>query len=136
MSKCSVIIAFSWVENKTVAIRLNKIWDDLDKLYIFWDSLPKSKRPSSKRYHILKAALDDKLMPVKLHFFEHIACITEPYIKRYQTENPMVPFLYYDLNDIIYQLLEIIAKPAVLDIFKAKLERHRPGKILICLKII
>lgn len=42
-SKCSVIIAFNWVENKTVVVRLNKIWDDPDKLYNFWDSFPKFK---------------------------------------------------------------------------------------------
>ena len=32
----------------------------------------------------------------------------------------MVPFMYYDLKDIVYQLLEIIVKPAALDSFKAK----------------
>ena len=32
----------------------------------------------------------------------------------------MVPFMYYDLKVIVYQLLEIIVKPAVLDSFKAK----------------
>ena len=68
MSKCSVVIAFSWVENKTVTICLNEVWDDLDKLSSFWHSLPKSKRPSSKSYHTLKASLDDKLIQVKLHF--------------------------------------------------------------------
>ena len=32
----------------------------------------------------------------------------------------MVCFMYYDLKDIVYQLLEIIVKAAVLDSFKAK----------------
>ena len=32
----------------------------------------------------------------------------------------MVPFRYYDLKGIVYQLLEIIVRPAVLDSFKAK----------------
>ena len=89
-------------------------------LYTFWNSLSKSKRPSSKSYHTLKAALDDKLMPTKLHSFEHIASIIELYLKRYQTDKPMVPFMYYDSKDIVYQLLEIIVKPAVSDSFKAK----------------
>ena len=69
LSKCTVIIDFRGVENKMVATLLNKIWDDLDKLYTFWDSMPKSKWSSSKSYHTLKAALDDKLMPAKLHCF-------------------------------------------------------------------
>ena len=82
--------------------------------------LPKSKRPSSKSYHTLKAALDDKLVPAKLPFFDHIASIIEPYLNRYRIDKPMVPFMYYDLKDIVYQLLEIIVKPAALDSFKAK----------------
>ena len=59
-------------------------------------------------------------MPAKLHFFEHIASIIEPHLKKYEADKPMVPFMYYDLKDIVYQLLEIIVKPAVLDFFKAK----------------
>ena len=59
-------------------------------------------------------------MPGKLHFFELIASIIEPYLKRYKTDKPMALFMYYDLKDIVYQLLEIIVKPAVLHSFKAK----------------
>ena len=123
LSKCSVIITFRWIENKTVATRLNKIWDNLDKLYTSWDPLPKPQWPSLKSYHTLKPALDDKMMPAKLYFFfEHVASIIEPYLKRYQTDKPMVPIMYYNLKDIVYQLLEIIVKPAVSDSFKAKPE--------------
>ena len=32
----------------------------------------------------------------------------------------MVPSMYYDLKDIVYQLLEIIVKTSVLDSFKAR----------------
>ena len=101
MSKCSVIIAFSWVEDKTVGIRLNKIWDDLERLYTLWGSLPESKRPPSKCYHTLEVALDDKLIQQIFIFFEHIASIIEPYLKRYQTDKPMIPFMYHDLKDIV-----------------------------------
>ena len=53
-------------------------------------------------------------------FFEHTASIIASYLKGYQTDKPVVPFMYYDLKDIVYQLLEINVKPAVLDSFKAK----------------
>ena len=56
----------------------------------------------------------------KTSFFEHIASIIEPYLKRYQTDKPMIPFMYYDLKDIIYQFLEMIMKPAVFHSFMAK----------------
>ena len=32
----------------------------------------------------------------------------------------MVPFMYYDLKDVVYKFLKIIVKPAVLDSFKVK----------------
>ena len=56
----------------------------------------------------------------KASSFEHIASIIEPYLKIYQTDKRMVSVVYYDLKDIVYQLLEIIVKPAVLDYFKIK----------------
>lgn len=56
----------------------------------------------AKSYHTLKVALDEKLMPAKLHFFEHIAPIIGPYQKMYKTDKLMVPFMYYDMKDIIY----------------------------------
>ena len=37
-----------WIEDEKVAVRLIKIWQNFIKLYDFWDTLTKSKRPSSK----------------------------------------------------------------------------------------
>ena len=54
-------------------------------------------------------------MVPKLHFFAYVANLVEPFLVKYQTDNPMIPFLYFDLKEIIIKLLEIIVKPDVLE---------------------
>ena len=54
-------------------------------------------------------------MVPKLHFFAYVANIVEPFLVKYQMDNPMIPFLYFDLKEIIIKLLQIIVKPDVLE---------------------
>ena len=42
-----------------VAERLIETWPNIEKTCKFWDSLPKSKRPSSKSYLNLQNAVQD-----------------------------------------------------------------------------
>lgn len=80
--------------------------------------LAKIKWPSSKSYQTLKATLDGKLMPAKLHFLS-IQLLLFSLIKVISNRQTKL-FMYYDFKDIAYQLLEIIMKPPVLDSFKTK----------------
>ena len=54
-------------------------------------------------------------MVPKLHFFAYVANIVEPFLVKYQTDNPRIPFLFFDLKITIIKLLEIIVKPDVLE---------------------
>ena len=54
-------------------------------------------------------------MVPKLHFFAYVANIVEPFLVKYQADNPMIPFLYFNLKEIIIKLLKIIVKPDVLE---------------------
>ena len=110
-----LIVFFRWVENSKSAARLIEIWDNIGKLLTFWKSLPKSKRPKCKSYETLKVAFDDHLMIPKLQFFNYVANIVEPFLRKYQTDQPMVPFLFFDLKDTVTKLFEIIIKPEVLE---------------------
>ena len=67
--------------------------------------------------------MDDQLILPKLHFFSYVAGIVEPFLKTYQTDNPMIPFLYFDLKAIVKQLLELIVESSVID-------AHRSGREL------
>ena len=39
----------------------------------------------------------------------------ESFLKTYQTDNPMIPYLYFDLKAIVKQLLELIVESNVID---------------------
>ena len=94
-----LIVFFRWVENSKSAAHLIEIWDNIGKLLIFWKSLPKSKRLKCKSYETLKVAFDDHLIIPKLQFFNYVANIVDPFLRKYQTDQPMVPFLFNLLPD-------------------------------------
>ena len=41
--------------------------------------------------------------------------IVEPFLKKYQTDQPMILFLYCDLEDIIVKLLNIIVEHEIIE---------------------
>ena len=41
--------------------------------------------------------------------------IVEPFLKKYQTDQPMILFLYCDLEDIIVKLLNIIVEYEIIE---------------------
>ena len=47
-----------------------------------------------------------------------ITDIVEPFLKKYQTGNPMNPLLYFDLRSPAMNLLELVVKPTVIDACK------------------
>ena len=60
-------------------------------------------------------AVADDLIPAKLKFFCFIAEIVKPFLTNYQTDKPMVPYLYHDIVRIIGRLMQLIVKPEPLD---------------------
>ena len=114
-----MIFFFSWVENKEVADMMIEILDNLVKLLEFWERLPKSKRPKSKSYEKVKCALVDPLLIVKLNFFGYAAGMVEPFLKKFQTEKPMIPFLFFKSKAIVTSLLEVIVRSSVIESCKS-----------------
>ena len=106
---------FRWVENKRVATRLIDIWENIKKVYAFWESMPKSKRPSSKSYFNVQESLDDELIIAKLQFFVYVAGIVEHFLTAFQSDKPMIPYFYFYLKSIIKQLLGIVVEPKIID---------------------
>ena len=89
--------ATRWVEDKPVVDRLLEIWPNMVKITYFWLSLPKSKQPSTKSFENFKTAVNDPLTPVKLNFFSYFASIFQPFLMKYQTDKPMIPYLHSDI---------------------------------------
>ena len=103
-----------WTENRSTAERAISIWSNVEKMVSFWEEQPSSKRPKSKSYGYVKTAVDDSLTDVKLEFFAYIAGILEPFLKMYQTDKPMIPFLYFDLKSLVLTLMKLFIKSSVL----------------------
>ena len=107
--------ATRWVEDKAPADRLIEIWPNILKLFKFWLSLPKRKRPSGKSYDAVKLAVEDPLTTAKLNFFSYVASILQPFLKKYQCQKPMIPYLYGDLTKMYRSILKIIIKDDVVN---------------------
>ena len=54
-------------------------------------------------------------MPAELEFFCFIAGIMQPFLTKYQSEKPMIPYLYLDILKLIKKLMQLIVKPDLLE---------------------
>ena len=106
--------ATKWIEDSNVAERAIEIWDNILKIFKFWESLPKHKRPSSKSYLIVQEATRYDMVLAKLHFFASVANLFKPFLTAYETRDPDVPFLYDDLHSLTREIMSWFVKPVVL----------------------
>ncbi|XP_047140612.1 uncharacterized protein LOC124815840 [Hydra vulgaris] len=104
-----------WVESNSVADRCIEIWPNICKLIEFWEKLPSSKQPKSRSFLNVKKAVKDKLIILKFEVFSFVASILEPYLLAYQTDKPMIPFMYSDLEKLLRTILSLFVKQNVID---------------------
>ena len=112
-------IFFRWVEGKKSSDRLISIWDNVCKTVNYWQKLTKSKT-----YSNLKSYVFDNFTVAKLQYFSYIASKVEPYLEMYQTDNLVIPYMYFNLKTMLKDLLEIIVEPEVI-------QKCKTGKQLI-----
>ena len=62
----------------------------------------------------IKNAVSDDLTIAKLHYFSYIAGLLQAFLKLYQTDQPMLPFLFDNLKGLMKTLLVNIS-PSVLE---------------------
>ena len=60
------------------------------------------------------STVDDLLTPAKLSFFSFLASHLEPYLVKYQTDWPMMPFMYDELTLMCRKLLDLVVKGNVI----------------------
>lgn len=103
-----------WVEDGPVACRARIVWKSVVKVIEHFQSLAKSKQPkNNKSYDTLVKHHNDSLMITKFHFFSDIASILSLYLKQFQTDAPMMPFVSLALEDIIRLLMKMILRSSV-----------------------
>ena len=105
-----------WIEDDDVAERALEMWGSMVATVKYWEGLSKSKRPrNNTSYDTLVTYHKDLLIPAKLHFFVFIAGILKPYLVVFQTDSPLLPFMYDELFKILIRLLGLIVKKEKLD---------------------
>jgi len=96
-----------WCENEDSANRAELIWVGYVKFIKHLNSLPKSRQPQCKSYAILLETIDDPLQQTKFKFVEFIASKMNVFLKGFQTDQPMVPFLCEILKNLLSSLLRM-----------------------------
>lgn len=86
-----------WVENSRV---FKRAIDMLPFLKIYVAGTEKSP-PHSENYKKIKACLSDPLLPAKLEFLLSVSLQLEPFLVLYQSNDPLLPFLYQDLYNLL-----------------------------------
>ena len=67
----------------------------------------KIKEPTNKSFKELEGILCDNLFTARLNFFLLVAREVEPFLKLYQTDKPMVPFLCADLRNLMETFIKV-----------------------------
>lgn len=112
-----------WVENATVATRCLEI---LPYLHAYVSGISKEKRePDSQSYKTMKQMLSDPLLPAKLSFFVSVVGDMEWFLKMFQTDSPMLPFLYEQLEILLNTLMKRVVKPSILEEYGSGFQRAK-----------
>ena len=76
---------------------------------------PKSKIPKTTEFITLQEAIQDPLTTAKLQFFITQAQLLKPYLKKYQSESPMMPFMAEDLYNILESTMKKFVRKSVIE---------------------
>ena len=93
-----------WLENQTVAERALDMLPAL-KCYIAAIERGSVKDPGTKTFGIVKSFCRDYLGEAKLACFISIARLVEPFLKLYQTDKVMIPYLCQDLENVLKKIM-------------------------------
>ena len=98
-----------------MADRAIEIWPNLQAYIRETEKKPKSQIPESKYYVTLRNAVRDKLIIAKLQEFISVASLLEPFLMKFQTDSPMLPFLCEELSLLLNNLMSKFVKQDLLD---------------------
>ncbi|MBP1527239.1 MAG: hypothetical protein H9Q66_04895 [Spiroplasma ixodetis] len=97
-----------WLENVVVLKRALLILEPMRKYVNEIEKLP-----DSCNFEFIKEALKDKLLRAKIEFMLSIAEDLHDFLQKYQTNNPVFPFLYEDLRRIITNIGDRFLKKVI-----------------------
>ncbi|KAF7688180.1 hypothetical protein HF521_014186 [Silurus meridionalis] len=86
--------------------------------------LKKLSNPGTASYDTVAAAMKDPLILAKLQFYMALARTFTPFLKKYQTDEPVLPFLQKDLTELMMKI-----RPGLCSIIR-KVQDKSPLKYL------
>ncbi|KAJ8353515.1 hypothetical protein SKAU_G00210820 [Synaphobranchus kaupii] len=89
-----------WIENLPVVERALAVWPSLLQ-YMDTVRTKKLPNPGTASFDTIAAALKDPLILAKLQFYMALARTFNPFLKKYQTDEPVMLFLCKDLAEFI-----------------------------------
>ncbi|XP_070176232.1 uncharacterized protein [Littorina saxatilis] len=105
--------AHRWLENVSVCERVLEIWPHLQT---FAHKLKAAKNcPSTDTFCTVLKCCNDVLFTVKLQIFISIAKDIEPFLRQYQTDKPVLPFLADDLFDVVRNMMGRFVKDDIME---------------------
>ena len=97
-----------WVEDVPVATRALEIWSFVVAIVEHFQALPSSRRPlNNKSCGILVKHHKNNSIKFKFQFFIDIVNILAPFLKQFQTDDPVMPFMDEMLASVIRRLMKI-----------------------------
>ena len=112
-----------WVEDKKVADRALEIWPNIVKYINETLKKPRSQIPSSSSFSTLRSAVQDGLTVATLQFFASTASILMPYLQKFQSDAPLLPFVANEVTVLLETLMHKFVKQSELQ------EANTPAKI-------
>ena len=96
-----------WCENDNCANRAEIVWPGFVKFIKYLQGLVASKRPQRKSFTFLQESIKDPLLKAKFKFVEFIAEKLNTFLRGFQTDQPMVPFLCDTLKELLLSLMNM-----------------------------
>ncbi|ROI16565.1 hypothetical protein DPX16_22542 [Anabarilius grahami] len=110
-----------WLENLPAVERAIEIWPYIVTC-VDQVKAKKLPNPRSSSYDTIAEARMDHFILAKLHFFMSVSRSFQPFLTKYQTDAPMIPFHGRDLEDLIRSLLRrFIKRDVQVDVSPVKL---------------
>ena len=119
-----------WLENVPVTERAIEMWPFV-KQYVLAVQKKDVPKPDTKSFATVVAATKDKLFEAKMNSFLSIAKLVTPFLTRYQTDRPMLPFISSDLDKLLRQILrrfmtnDVVDDASTVDLIDLDMETSR-----------
>ncbi|XP_076435198.1 uncharacterized protein LOC143275021 [Babylonia areolata] len=102
-----------WLENVVPAMRAIELLPNLD-LFVKAALTKKITLPRNNSFECVKTGVNNPLLPSQLSFFASVARLIEPFLKKYQADKPLMPFMATDLQTMLKNLMQRFIKEDVL----------------------